>query len=136
MSRARELGAKLGAMHLQLPPNVQRNEDRLDVVQAHLGEMRVAVYSWHDAWYTDSVREVLERHAAALCLADRGNRRLTPEWRTVPWGYLRFHGGLSSPPGCYDRDTLARWAELAASLWGPAGEVYAFFNNDFHRCAL
>ena len=136
MSRARELGPKLGAVLLQLPPNMQRNEERLDAVLTLLEDTKVAVEFRHDSWYTDGVREVLERHAAALCLADRGNRRLTPDWRTAPWGYLRFHAGLSSPPGCYDRDTLARWAELAASLWGPEGEVYAFFNNDFHRCAL
>ncbi|HWM94285.1 MAG TPA: DUF72 domain-containing protein [Thermoanaerobaculia bacterium] len=137
MSRARELGPKLGAVLLQLPPNMHRNEERLDAVLALLGEStKVAVEFRHDSWYTDSVREVLERHGAALCLADRGNRRLTPEWRTAPWGYLRFHGGLSSPPGCYDRATLQSWAELTASLWGREGEVYVFFNNDFHRCAL
>jgi uncharacterized protein YecE (DUF72 family) len=137
MSRARELGPKLAAVLLQLPPNLQRNEERLDAVLALLGAgTRVAVEFRHDSWYTDGVKEVLERHRAALCLADRGGQSLTPEWRTAPWGYLRFHGGTASPPGCYDRDNLARWAERTASLWGRDAEVYVFFNNDFHRCAL
>ena len=137
MSRARELGPKLGGVLIQLPPNMHRNEERLDAVLALLApETRVAVEFRHDSWYTDSVREVLERHSAALCLADRGNHRLTPDWRTAPWGYLRFHGGLSSPPGCYDRARLEEWAGLAGSLWQPDEDVYVFFNNDFHRCAL
>lgn len=38
-------------------------------------------------------RAVLERHDAALCLADRGSRPVTPLWRTADWGYPRFHGG-------------------------------------------
>jgi uncharacterized protein YecE (DUF72 family) len=137
MSRARELGSKLGAVLLQLPPNMLRNEERLDAALGLLSDSaRIAVEFRHDSWYTDGVREVLERHGAALCLADRGGRMITPEWRTAPWGYLRFHGGGASPPGCYDRATIEQRAALTAALWGPDADIYVFFNNDFHRCAL
>lgn len=137
MSRARLLGPKLVAVLLQLPPNMPCSEERLDAVLALLcPQTRVAVEPRHDSWFTDSVREVLIRHGAALCLADRGGRMITPVWRTAPWGYVRFHGGADSPPGCYDRATLAERAAMAAGLWGPHEDVYVFFNNDFHRCAL
>lgn len=137
MSRASELGAKLGPVLLQLPPNMHRNEDRLDrALELLCQKARVAVEFRHDSWYTDSVREVLERRGAALCLADRGARMITPEWRTADWGYLRFHGGADAPPGCYDRATLDARAEMTAALWGPEAEVHVFFNNDWHRCAL
>jgi uncharacterized protein YecE (DUF72 family) len=137
MSRARELGPKMGPILLQLPPNMHRNEERLDAALALLApQARVAVEFRHDSWYAESVREVLARHGAALCLADRGARALTPEWRTADWGYLRFHGGASSPPGCYDETTLAHWADRVAELWGPEADVYVFFNNDWYRCAL
>jgi uncharacterized protein YecE (DUF72 family) len=105
MSRARELGPKMGPILLQLPPNMHRNEERLDAALALLApQARVAVEFRHDSWYAESVREVLARHGAALCLADRGGP-ITPEWRT-------------------------------ADLWGAAADVYAFFNNDWYRCAL
>lgn len=136
MSRARELGPKLSAVLLQLPPNMQRNEERLDAALALLAGTRVAVEFRHDSWYVDEVREVLERHDAALCLADRGGRMITPEWRTAGWGYLRFHGGASSPPGCYDMPMLRERAVMTSNLWGPDADVFVFFNNDFHRCAL
>jgi uncharacterized protein YecE (DUF72 family) len=137
MSRARELGPKLRTVLLQLPPNFPRNEERLDRVLALLGgRARVAVEFRHESWYEESVREVLARHGAALCLADRGAQMITPAWRTAPWGYFRFHGGSASPPGCYDLATLDERAALMADLWGPDGEVHVFFNNDWHACAL
>jgi uncharacterized protein YecE (DUF72 family) len=137
MTRACELGTKLGVILLQLPPNMHRNEERLDRVLDLLGQQaRVAVEFRHESWYADSVREVLERRGAALCLADRGGQMITPAWRTAPWGYFRFHGGASSPPGCYDPGTLAERADLVAELWGPEADVHVFFNNDWYRCAL
>jgi uncharacterized protein YecE (DUF72 family) len=137
MSRARELGSKMGPILLQLPPNMHRNEERLDAALSLLApQARVAVEFRHDSWYADSVREVLARHGAALCLADRGARSLTPDWRTADWGYVRFHGGDAHPPGCYREETLAEWADKVAALWGTDGEVYVFFNNDWYRCAL
>ena len=120
MSRARELGPKMGPILLQLPPNMHRNEERLDAALALLApQARVAVEFRHDSWYTESVREVLARHWAALGLADRGAQPLTPFWRTADWGYLRFHGGAAAPPGCYDRATLKARAKMTAALWGP-----------------
>ena len=137
MSRARELGPKMGPILLQLPPNMHRNDERLDAALALLApQARVAVEFRHDSWFTDGVREVLTRHGAALCLADRGARPITPLWRTAGWGYLRFHGGVASPPGCYHPETLAEWADRVADLWAPDEEVWVFFNNDWHRCAL
>jgi uncharacterized protein YecE (DUF72 family) len=136
MSRARELGPKLGPILLQLPGNFPRNEERLDAALALLApQAQVAVELRHESWFTDGVREILARHGAALCLADRGGL-ITPEWRTADWGYLRFHGGTAQPPGCYEEEDLARWAARTADLWGANGTVYAFFNNDWYRCAL
>ncbi|HET9213044.1 MAG TPA: DUF72 domain-containing protein [Thermoanaerobaculia bacterium] len=140
MSRASELGPKLGPVLLQLPPNMHRNEERLDAALALLApQARVAVEFRHDSWYAEGVREVLARHGAALCLADRGGQPITPiapEWRTAEWGYLRFHGGGGAPPGCYHEETLDRWAAVAKDLWGAKADVYVFFNNDWYRCAL
>jgi uncharacterized protein YecE (DUF72 family) len=137
MSRARELGAKMGPVLLQLPPNMHRNEERLDAALALLApQARVAVEFRHDSWFTEGVREILVRHGAALCLADRGAQAITPLWRTADWGYLRFHGGVSSPPSCYHEENLVEWVARMADLWTPDEEVYVFFNNDWHRCAL
>jgi uncharacterized protein YecE (DUF72 family) len=78
---------------------------------------------------------VLRERGVALCLADR-RRVLTPLWRTADWGYVRFHGGRSRPPGCYTRDALATWVDRLAELWPATADVFAYFNNDFYGCAL
>lgn len=138
MERATHLGPKLGPVLLQLPPNLRVDVDGLDrTLRAFPRAARVAVEPRHASWFVDEVRGVLERRGAALCLADGGPGR-PAAWRTADWGYVRFHRGRGRPESCYGRTALATWAERLASLW-PASEdadVYAYFNNDAHGCAL
>ena len=82
------------------------------------------------------MRGVLEASGAALVLADRGSRPVTPLWRTAPWGYVRLHGGTGRPPSCYGRRALASWAGRMADLYGGDADVFVYFNNDGHACAL
>ena len=46
---------------------------------------------------------------------------------------MRFHQGGRDRPG-YDRRKLHRWAERLAAL--PAGETFAYFNNDTGGAAV
>lgn len=136
MSRARRLGSKLGPVLLQLPPNMRSDPGRLgETLRAFGSGTRVAVEFRHASWFSDEIRALLERHDAALCLADRGSRLITPGWRTADWGYIRFHGGSGSPPGGYGRSALDARAGLIRRLFGDA-DVFAYFNNDGYACAL
>jgi uncharacterized protein YecE (DUF72 family) len=135
VDRACHLGAKLGPVLLQLPPNLAADVDRLDAALACFPSgVRVAVEFRHPSWFGDDTRSVLERRGAALCLAD-SPRRETPLWRTADWGYVRFHEGTSEPPPCYGRGALDAWAGRLAEVWGRHDEVFAFFNNDPLGCA-
>lgn len=136
LERARKLGPKLGPVLLQLPPQFHRDEGRLDDALAVFEGVRVAVELRHESWEDRSVRRVLERRGAALCLADRESRLVTPAWRTAEWGYVRFHAGSGAVPGCYGRTALAARARLLASMYGSDADVYVYFNNDLHGCAL
>ena len=78
--------------------------ERLDAcLAAFPRDARVAVEPRHESWWTDEVREVLERRGAALCWADRRGRPVTPLWRTAGWGYVRLHEGTASPRPSYGR---------------------------------
>jgi uncharacterized protein YecE (DUF72 family) len=90
----------------------------------------------HDSWWNDEVRAVLETHCAALCLADRGSRLVTPEWRTADWTYVRFHFGRARPPSCYGPTALRTWAARLHDLFGRDADGYVYFNNDGNGCAL
>ncbi|HWB72788.1 MAG TPA: DUF72 domain-containing protein [Egibacteraceae bacterium] len=134
---ARGLGRKLGPVLLQLPGNFHANPGRLAETLACFGtDVRVAVELRHGSWFSDEVRGLLERHGAALCLADRGSRLVTPGWRTADWGYLRLHQGAASPHPCYGRTAVGSRARLLAETWGGDCDVYVFFNNDPRGCAL
>ena len=136
VERASRLGSKLGPALLQLPPSLRADSGRLhETLAAFPADWRVAVEFRHESWYTDEIRSLLERHRAALCLADR-LRPLTPIWRTAAWTYLRFHTGRAKPWPCYGRRALATWVDRLAERWTPAEDVYVYFNNDPRACAL
>ena len=136
LERARHLGPKLGPVLLQLPPSLAADHAALAATLACFpAEVRVAVEFRHESWFSDETRSLLADHDAAFCLADSPKRR-TPEWRTASWGYVRFHEGRSSPRPCYGRDALNTRAGRLAELFSPDEDLYAFFNNDPHGCAV
>jgi uncharacterized protein YecE (DUF72 family) len=136
LQRARRLGGKRGPTLLQLPPNMKADAVRLEAALSEFSpDERVAVEFRHDSWFVPSVRSVLERRGAALCLTD-GLKPSPPHWRTADWAYVRFHHGGATPDPCYGRAALATWAERLASMWPARADVFAYFNNDGRGCAL
>ena len=136
LERARELGPKRGPSLIQLPPQMTVDAGRLDATLAAFPPTdRVAVEPRHDSWFVPEVRSVLEKHGAALCLADRKGM-ITPLWRTADWGYVRFHQGRGQPRSCYGRTALETWADRIAQTWTREEDVFAYFNNDYSGCAV
>lgn len=137
LDHAAGLGAKLGPVLVQLPDTFAVDVGRLAAaLDAFPAGVRVAVELRHPSWFVDPVRRVLANRNAALCLADRGSRWLTPAWRTADWGYVRFHRGAADPEPCYDPATLADRARDLAGAWSDDEDVYAYFNNDPRCCAV
>jgi uncharacterized protein YecE (DUF72 family) len=136
LERARKLGGKRGPTLVQLPPTMKLDAGLLDAALAQFGPgERLAFEPRHESWFVPEVRAVLERRGAALCLADSRGRR-SPQWRTADWGYVRFHHGLASPVSCYGRAAMETWARRLAEMWPTAADVFVYFNNDAHGCAL
>ena len=136
LERIRELGPHLGPVLVQLPPDMPVDLDGMArTLDAFPPAIRVAVEPRNASWFCEPFRRLLSDHGAALCLADRRGR-ITPEWRTADWTYLRFHAGRASPAPCYGSAALATWAGYLRSGWGSDPDAYAFFNNDHRACAL
>lgn len=135
VERASGLGPKLGPILLQLPPRFRADAARLDRTLARVpDDWRVAVEVRDHSWEADEIREVLEAHRAALCLADRRGP-LRPLWRTTDWTYLRFHEGTATPRPCYGTRSLTTWAHQLLDGWGPEADAWVYFNNDPRACA-
>ena len=131
LQAATGLGDKLGPVLVQLPPNLRAEPDRLAAcLRRFPAGVRVAVEPRHPSWWTDQVRDLLTRHGAALCWADRLGRPLTPLWRTADWGYVRFHEGAARPWPAYGDQALSTWLGRIGDTWDRGADVYVYFNND------
>jgi uncharacterized protein YecE (DUF72 family) len=131
VDRAAGLGDRLGPYLLQLPPNLPAAPGRLDAcLAAFPDDARVAVEPRHPSWWRDDVREVLTKHGAALCWADRRGRPVAPLWATAPWGYLRLHEGRAEPWPSYGLQALRTWLTRIRTTWPTSADVFVFFNND------
>jgi uncharacterized protein YecE (DUF72 family) len=102
------LGAKLGPLLLQLPPNFRKDVGRLDDCLALVPpSVRIAAEFRHASWLDEEVYAVLRARNAALCLADT-EESTTPDVVTADFGYLRLRDRAYTP------DELAQWARRAA----------------------
>ena len=137
MDRVAGLGAKVGAVLLQLPPQMPVEVERLDACLACFpAGTRVAVEPRHPSWWVPELRDVLTRRGAALCWADKASEPVTPLWRTADWGYLRLHLGGGDAVWPYEDAVLDRWAGLLAETWDDGEQVYAYPTNDPGGAAL
>ena len=69
---------------------------------------------------------------AALCIHDLITDH--PRCLTTTWTYLRFHGVSSG--GSYTRQALTAYATQIDQYLADGLDVFAYFNNDAHGCAV
>jgi uncharacterized protein YecE (DUF72 family) len=136
LDRATALGERLGPVLLQFPPTLRLDLAALDDTLARFPrDVRVAVEPRHASWWVPGTRELLEKHHAALCWADRRGRPVTPVWRTAGFGYLRLHEGTAQPRPRYGRAALTTWVDRLAAAYDTE-PVYVYFNNDGGGAAI
>ncbi len=116
------LGARLGPILFQLPPNLRKDIERLRGFLALLpDDRRFTIEFRHESWFDDDVIAALRERDVALCISEQEDFRC-PTISTASWGYLRLHRFD------YDATTLAEWRQcVAAQSWGDA---YVFFKHD------
>ena len=120
---AATLGARLGPLLFQLPPNFKKDvpllRDFLAQVPPGPG---VAVEFRNATWFDDETWAALRARGAALCVADTGEEPVVPLVATADWGYLRLRRENFSD------DELRAWAErIEAQPWG---EAYVFLKHE------
>jgi uncharacterized protein YecE (DUF72 family) len=136
MSRAKILGDKLGPLLYQLPPNMHRNDERLESFLGTLPRGMKHVFEFrHQSWLDDEVFEILRKHNVGLCVFDMPSLTC-PLVATADFAYIRFHGSTGLYFSCYSDEELAGWAERLAGLTAKLKEVYIYFNNDAETFAV
>jgi uncharacterized protein YecE (DUF72 family) len=127
-----ELGDKRAVLLVQLPPTMQRDDDRLDWFLARVPPwIRVSVELRHESWHTEDVWRLLERHGAAYCVMSGAGLACILR-ATAPFVYVRLHGPDhgSLYAGSYSGADLSWWADRIREWEGQGRDVYAYFNND------
>jgi uncharacterized protein YecE (DUF72 family) len=127
-----ELGTTRGVLLVQLPPDLGRDDARLDYFLAALPEwISTCVEFRHPSWDHPDVYALLERHRAAYCVMSGAGLPCVLR-ATAPFVYIRLHGPDHEHlyGGSYSDEELGWWADRIRE-WEAAGkEVYAYFNND------
>jgi uncharacterized protein YecE (DUF72 family) len=126
---------KLGPIVWQLPPNFQRDDERLAGALAALPrDARHCFEFRHPSWFTDDVYALLREHGAALVIGDHPERPWQTHVMTADWTLVRLHWGVRGRRGNYSRSELETWARRL-SQWRRRVEVFAYFNNDWEGFA-
>jgi uncharacterized protein YecE (DUF72 family) len=117
------LGERLGAVLVQLPPNLPRDVERLEKFIASLPEGTRAAFEFRNpSWHHPDVLARLRERDFALAAVDSEefpDPTLVP---TASWGYLRLRRFE------YDETALRSWAErIAAMDWKRA---FLFFKHE------
>ena len=119
---ARGLGAALGPVLIQLPPNMKRDDDRLRTfLEAAPDDLRYAFEFRNDGWLVDEVYDILHAHDAALVIA-HDEESETPLVATASWGYARLRKVT------YEPGEVAAWADRLRTQ--PWRELFAFFKHE------
>jgi uncharacterized protein YecE (DUF72 family) len=127
-----ELGDKRAVLLVQLPPQLARDDARLEYFLAKVPPwIRVAVEFRHPGWDHPDIYELLERHGAAYCIMSGANLPCILR-ATASFVYVRMHGPDHQHlyGGSYSDADLGWWADRIRE-WDAGGrDVFVYFNND------
>jgi uncharacterized protein YecE (DUF72 family) len=115
---------RLGPVLFQLPPNFKADEGRLAqfLADAQACRFRMAFEFRHVSWFDPTIYKLLERHGAALCVAE-SDELTTPDVATADFSCYRRRKTEYS-------DTELE--EITAGLQSRAakGDVFAYFKHE------
>ena len=103
---ARGLGARLGPLLFQLPPN-----------------FRMAWEFRHESWFADDVYERLHARNAALAIVEDEDAT-TPALATADWGYFRLRAVG------YTDARLGAWVKTIRTVGAGWGDAFVFFKHE------
>ncbi len=118
------LGAKLGPVLFQLPPNFRKDLGRLADLLARLPRHRAFAFEFrHESWFSDDVYEALKAANAAVCIADT-EKGTTPLAATADFGYFRLRDEG------YSDDELAAWIGTMQQLGAGWQDAFVYFKHE------
>jgi uncharacterized protein YecE (DUF72 family) len=124
LTRARELGDRLGPILFQLPPNLEYDGDLLERFLALIpADVKAAMEFRHASWRAGW--DMLSERGIARCIADTDEQpAAADELCWLPFGYLRLRRAS------YAEAELAEWAARIQAALDAGGDVYCYFKHE------
>jgi len=120
---AATLGAKLGVLLFQLPPNLKKDLSLFDAFLGTLPPRVRAAFEFRNAsWLDQEVFDRLRERNLALCIAD-SEKMSTPVRATADYSYFRLRDEGYTPAD------IERWAGTIAEHAGP-GDAFVYFKHE------
>jgi uncharacterized protein YecE (DUF72 family) len=124
------LGAKLGPILFQLPPNWEVDAARLrSFLEILPGSHRYAFEFRNPTWEHPEIYRLLSEYRAANCLFNLAGYQ-SPLEVTTDLVYLRLHGPGGKYQGSYSEEALRVWAGRIRQWRAEGRQIYVYFDND------
>ncbi len=123
---------KFGLILLQLAPKMPYELELLQNALNAFGDAKkIAVEFRNKNWFTDEIRDLLNKNGAIFCSIDSPKNELL-DWVTSDTAYIRLHGRKRWYRYNYSDKELREIADLTEKMKEKgARQIYIFFNNDF-----
>ena len=117
------LGAQLGSVLFQLPPNLRKDQARLETFVETLPQgIQVALEFRHPSWFDQSIFDLLTARGLAWVVADSDDSPASELTPTADWAYLRLRRSN------YGESELKEW--VARLLDAEFREAHVFFKHE------
>ncbi len=122
--RCNELGEKLGPILFQLPPNLKRDDERLDAFLQALPPGGLYTIEFRNkSWFDETVFDKLRSANVALCVSE-DDKLQTPRTTTASFCYARLRRDD------YDEDHVVAWRTWLADLLSAGQDAYVYLKHD------
>ena len=139
---ARRLGAKLGAVLVQLPPQFEATTENVAALKRFLPrlprDVRFAVEFRHGSWAQIEIADLLTKHEVAVALVEGQWIARRALWQMIleaapQFAYVRFMGARDLTRFDVEQrardENLALWREAITRLCARGSTVYVYFSN-------
>ena len=118
------LGAKLGALLFQLPPNFKKDLALFDAFLEDLPPAAPAAFEFrHPSWLDDEVFDRLAKRNFALCVADSAKM-------STPVRITAAHASFRLRDEGYTADDIVRWADTIGRETTRCRDVFVYFKHE------
>ncbi|MBZ9572467.1 DUF72 domain-containing protein [Patescibacteria group bacterium] len=145
IENALNLKEKLGPILFQFPPSFQATPENTERLERFLKlitkilhpipyTLRFAFEFRHKSWRDKKIYNLLKKYKVAWVIAD-SPRYPKEEVVTTDFAYIRLHGSKVLFASKYTKKELKDLVQKIKK-WLKTGDVYVYFNNDFHGFAI